>query len=274
MVSKARSEGVGAAATTSATVRELLDLTDEELLAVDGPDQGVVSLPYLDRIDDEDAREMARSTALRVLFARGLLRFSRAAVDAAGRAPAPGERTVEVAADLADILAIRRAPEGLLAAQRLAGAPSGPEALMRYVHRSGDLVLIEDVSSSGIHRFATAEIEALPELMQTFLQAAPDPTPGAAGEDSSWPPEVVPHRDGAALLAGVHIIAEIVVRLDDTPVSHTHTAYVYPHGAYLGPAPLSDPRAARLARRDPAGLGEWAAALLTGPQRGRRESSA
>ena len=47
----ARSEGVGAAATTSATVRELLDLTDEELLAVDGPDQGVVSLPYLDRID-------------------------------------------------------------------------------------------------------------------------------------------------------------------------------------------------------------------------------
>ena len=55
MVSKARSEGVGAAATTSATVRELLDLTDEELLAVDGPDQGVVSLPYLDRIDDEDA---------------------------------------------------------------------------------------------------------------------------------------------------------------------------------------------------------------------------
>lgn len=67
----------------------LFDLTDEELVAVDGSEQGMVTLPYVGQFGSEDL-ETARSTALRSLFARGLLRMSAHPVDDAGRAPAPG----------------------------------------------------------------------------------------------------------------------------------------------------------------------------------------
>ncbi|QQS01054.1 MAG: hypothetical protein IPK37_00695 [Austwickia sp.] len=281
-------------AVPSGAGRLLLTLTDEEILAIDGADQGVVSLPYLDRID-ATARDIARSTALRSLFARALLRYADEPHDDAGRAPGPGERVVAVAPDLAWILAVRREPDAVLAAQRIvagrpggAGGPhQGPDVLMRYVHAVGEEVLVEDVSPSGVHRFVAAPRSALAELMRAYLVAdygrpkdgAKDKVQEGAEEGfEGWPPEVVPARDGAAVLGGVHLVAELVVRHDDAPVRTSHTAYVYPHVAYVGAAALDDPAAAVLTRRDPATLGDWAVALLAEPARaavggGARESA-
>lgn len=267
--------------------RLLLTLTDEEILAIDGADQGVVGLPYLDRID-ATARDIARSTALRSLFARALLRYADEPHDGAGQAPGPGERVVAVAPDLAWILAVRREPDAVLAAQRIvagrpggAGGPhQGPDVLMRYVHAVGEeVVLLEDVSPSGVHRFVGATRSALAELMRAYLVADGGPPDDGAEEGfEGWPPEVVPARDGAAVLGGVHLVAELVVRHDDAPVRTSHTAYVYPHVAYVGAAALDDPAAAVLTRRDPATLGDWAVALLAEPARaavggGARESA-
>lgn len=267
--------------------RLLLTLTDEEILAIDGADQGVVGLPYLDRID-ATARDIARSTALRSLFARALLRYADEPHDGAGQAPGPGERVVAVAPDLAWILAVRREPDAVLAAQRIvagrpggAGGPhQGPDVLMRYVHAVGEeVVLLEDVSPSGVHRFVGAPRSALAELMRAYLVADGGPPDDGAEEGfEGWPPEVVPARDGAAVLGGVHLVAELVVRHDDAPVRTSHTAYVYPHVAYVGAAALDDPAAAVLTRRDPATLGDWAVALLAEPARaavggGARESA-
>lgn len=265
---------------SSAPGRVVLTLSDEEIVAVDGREQGVVHLPYLDRIDAE-AGEVARSTALRCLFTRGLLRYAEQQRDALGREPGPGERTVDVDSELAWLLAVRRAPEAVLAAQRIVAGPAGPDVLTRYVHTTEEEVVLEDVSPSGIHRFARAARAELPALMQEFLEAdcaecrSGCRTKCRCRDGSPWPAVVVPGRDGAGTLAGVHLVAELVARLDDEPVSLSHAAYVYPHVAYVGAAPLEDPAAARLTRLAPAALGEWAAGLLAAPGAARaRESTA
>lgn len=259
--------------------RVLLDLCDEEILAVDGPDQGIVTLPYLGRVPPA-ASETVRSTALRCLFTRGLVRLAPEQRDAMGLEPAAGERTVTLHPDLAWVLAARRVPDALLAAQRLAAGPGGPEVMMRYVFACGRTLLLEDVSESGVHRFVTAPARMLPELMQEFLAAASapqdigaapwveaSPSRGASPSDggSSWPQEVRPGRDGAGILAGVHVVAELVARTDDAAVAYTHTAYIYPEVAYLGTAPVDDPGDAVLTRAPSERLGAWAAALLPIP---------
>lgn len=300
----AATTGVPVAEREPQAVRPLLTVTDEELLAIDGADQGVVAMPYLARIPDSEW-ELARSTALRGLRARGLLRISteqpvdvdrdvapaRESGRESGRELAEEARAVDVADDLAWILGARRAPEAILAAQRMAGTPQGPQIALRYVHAVGGRVLIEDVSEDGLHAFAVAPRPALADLMRDYLMAAdpgvgqltdePADEPADQGADqgadrradqgadrgmrwSPWPQEVVPRRDGSAVLAGVHLVAEIVVRRDDAPATQAHTAYVYPSVAYVGAAPLHDPAAARLTRLDPRRLGDWAAALLRG----------
>lgn len=250
-------------------LRVLFDLTDEELLALDGPDQGVVSLPYLARIGEE-AREIARSVALRGLFSRGLLRVAASGTAEAAEASVPGARSYDVEAELAVVLGWRRGPDAVMAAHRLIAGRSGPESLMRYVYLCGEELVIEDVSSSGIHRFAVAAVRLLPALMGEFLSvtapeggsAAERVGTGGPGSGGLWPDHLVPGEDGAALLAGAHLLADVVVRRDDAPVGHAQSVYVFPDVAYVGRAPIDDPAAARLSRRDPDGLGEWAAGLL------------
>lgn len=176
--------------------------------------------------------------------------------------------------DLTVVLTARRSPDAVMAVQRVSGGPNGPQLLMRYLHLCGSEVLIEDVSASGIHRYALAEEGVLSDLMQEFLAAAPrsgEPKSSTADETDRWPAEWVPARDGLAFLADVHVVAEVIVRKDDAPVSTSRAAYIFPEVAYVGTAPLDAPRTARLRRMAPEHLGRWATqpfgAAATAPAR-------
>ena len=273
--------GPAASREASPVIRGVCELTDEELSALCGDEQGVVASPYLRRLS-ADERETARSVALRSLCARGIVRLDAQADRVASGDT--GARTMLIEGEVADALARRRDPEAVLAVHRLSAGPEGAEALMRYVFVRGDELLVEDVSSFGLHRFARAAAADLAWLMRVFLDPGapwsqggpPEPAgadrpasgpalrdPGRAGE-AGWPEEFVPLRDGSTLLAGVHLVAEMVVRRDDSPLDHTHTAYVFPQVAYVGRALLDDPRSARLSRLPTAELGRWAADLLCG----------
>lgn len=238
-----------------ATVRWLVDLTDDELSALQGPQHGVVLLPTLE--SPEAPASGARRAALRGLAARGLIALTQLT---------DGALAAEPRQTLADLLVVREEPEALLVVHRVRTRPEGADALLRYVFAAGPLVLVEDVNVVGIHRFGTASRAALPAVLTDYLAAdVPPGPPGVPG--AGWPGALeMGDEDHEALLGGSLVAADIVARpsgpFGPNPASVAHALFVLPGATYVGEAPIGE-RPGHLRRVDEE-VGAFAAGLIVG----------
>lgn len=171
---------------------DTLVLTDEELLALEAQTP-LVPLPYAAQLPPEH-REAALGTALRCLAARGLVRRRG--------------RELQVVDVLSALLRVRAGAPVLAVLRREVGAPvptppvdggdgaldagaGGPapdeESLLglRHLHVSGEVVVIEDVTASGLHVFALAELGGLESVVAAYLDL--DGAPPGEGEVDAAP---------------------------------------------------------------------------------------
>ena len=196
----------------------LLDLTDEELAAVDGLPTGLVVSPYLEDLDDA-ARDTAVVTAFRSLVSRGVV-----AAPTVEQASAAGDDGVELEmlAELSQVLTLRRAAPVVVCAQQ---ALAGPVHSWRYVHVLADegVALDEQVAATGLHRFSLLSPQDVAAELGGWL--VPD---GLAVGTSDGPETAVDAQtaaDGAtdaALLdelGRAEVVTDVVVRrrTDDEP---------------------------------------------------------
>ncbi len=194
----------------------LVDLTDEELAALDGPPVGLVVSPYLEVLDPA-ARDVAVVTAFRSLVARGLVLAPtpQHAETAARAAAAAGEELaaveVEMAEVLSQVLTLRRVADRVVCVQRT----TGQSRAWRYLHRVDDaLTLDELVEPTGLHRYALVATPALLDVLVDWV--VPDGVDGADGAEVDLDASAAAGgRAGDALveqLAGAHVLADVTVR--------------------------------------------------------------
>ncbi|NHN54305.1 hypothetical protein G9U51_00710 [Calidifontibacter sp. DB0510] len=134
---------------TGAPVR----LTDEELVLLNAEHPGVV-LPFLDALPAAD-RRVAVLAAHRALIAHGT--------------PVSSSGALQVPEALVALLRLRRSAPRLLAVDRI----SDEAVASLYLHDLGEVVIAEEVDSSGLHAFAAlATPEELPASIERFAALA------------------------------------------------------------------------------------------------------
>ncbi len=130
-------------------------LTDEELSVVARPGAMPV-MPFLDDLAEAD-RETARRSAYRSLVARGVVEPPTPEAVAAATALRDGSVELMVRQDVRSVVALREAAQVVVAVARTTAATQD----FWYAHLVDDVVLLEEVSRDGLHRFALAEDAAL-----------------------------------------------------------------------------------------------------------------
>lgn len=195
----------------------VLDLTDEEL-AVLATTEGAVVFPHLSELPEE-AQRVAKDTAYRSLIAHGLLeapspsQVQQAEREALGTADGQVAYPVRMAEELARMLTLRAQATMVVCCARTTAL--GQE--YRYAHVVAGVVLLETVTSTGLHRMSLLAEQDLLAHVRTWV-LHPEATPGSgedviqlvgAGEDPT-PPDELLDRLGAALLR-----ADLVVRTAD-----------------------------------------------------------
>ncbi len=182
-------------------------LTDEELSVLAAPGAMPVT-PFLTDLDPV-AADTARRTAYRSLIARGVLDPPTAEAVAGATAAGTGEVELMVRQDIRSVIALREAAQVVVAVARTAAASQD----FWYAHLVDDVVLLEEVSRDGLHRFAIADATALGDLA---VAAAVHPDAGDvdspdvsvdAQPGDPTPPDAVLERLGAAFLR-----SDVVVR--------------------------------------------------------------
>ena len=193
----------------------VLDLTDEEV-AVLATTEGPVVLPYLGTLEAEE-RLTATRTAYRSLVARGLLETPtpEQAREAEREALTTGEDVVaypvRMPEELARVLTLR-AGAGAVVCCALTTA-LGQE--YRYAHVVEDVVLLEEVTATGLHRLALLDGAGLADHVAGWV-LHPEAVPGAgedvvqlvSPDDDPTPPDELLEQLGAAMLR-----ADLVVRV-------------------------------------------------------------
>jgi hypothetical protein len=193
----------------------VLDLTDEEI-AVLATTDGPVVLPYLAGLDPEQART-ATTTAYRSLVARGLLEAPtpQQAREAEREAVASGEGRVaypvRMPEHLSHVLALRAGASAVVCVA--VSTALGQE--FRYAHVVEDVVLVEEVTTTGLHRLGLLGLTDLPARLAAWV-LHPEAVAGTGEEivqlpggedDDPTPPDELLERLGAALVR-----ADVVVR--------------------------------------------------------------
>ncbi|NHC14803.1 hypothetical protein [Motilibacter deserti] len=192
----------------------VLDLTDEEV-AVLATTEGPVVLPYLGTLEP-DERLTATRTAYRSLVARGLLEAPtpQQVLDAEREARTTGEDVaaypVRMPEELARVLTLRAGASAVVCCALTTAL--GQE--YRYAHVVEDVVLLEEVTPTGLHRLALLDAAALTEHVAGWV-LHPEATPGAGEEvvqlvsadDDPTPPDELLAALGASMLR-----ADLVVR--------------------------------------------------------------
>ncbi len=198
-------------------------LTDEELAILAGPG-GLVVSPYLAALSDAE-REVALRTAYRGLLARGIVDPPTPEALAA----AIGEPTVElhVRQDVLSVVTLRRGAGATVCVAR--STVLGQDYW--YAHVVRDVVLVEQVSTDGQHRFALASAGILGDLL---LDAAVHPEtadgtgPEIAVADPDEPPTEVVEHLGSALVR-----ADVVMRVPDDREPKLLGLFTGPGGAWV-----------------------------------------
>lgn len=229
----------------------LIDLTDEELAALDGPPVGVVVSPYLEELDPA-ARDVAVVTAFRSLVARGLVLAptAQAAAAAAREAATTGEQLAAVEVEMAEVvsqvLTLRRVAEQVVCVQRT----TGQARAWRYLHRvDAELVLDELVEPTGLHRFS---LVPAPDLLDVLVDwVVPDGLDGAEGPEVALEADsAVAGRSGDALLeqlAAASVLSDVTVRgRDDAGPGLLLGTFAGPAGLHLSTTAFGTGAAVRL----------------------------
>ena len=169
---------------TDPTTVPVAVLTDEELAVLAG-DGGLVVTPFAAGFDDAE-REIALRTAYRGLVARGIVDppTPQARVDAIGE---PGVE-LQVRQDVLSVVTLRAAASAVVAVARTSVAHQD----FWYAHVVEEVVLLEEVGTDGMHRFALATADQLPALV---VGAVLHPE---TGDGSGEPDRARPGRDRAA----------------------------------------------------------------------------
>jgi hypothetical protein len=206
-------------------------LTDEEV-SVLVPDQGVVVAPVLDAVPAEQ-REAVRRTAFRGLVARGIVAPPDAGTVAAVDTQSTASVDLQVRNDVLSALTLRRSASAVLAVARTTA--SGQD--FWYAHVVEEVVLLEEVGSDGLHRFALGHARDLADLLvgavvhpdaaDAVVEDAEDgEVELAVAPDSEAPAELV-ERLGAAYLRAD---ALVVTREAGAPVERPDLT-----GLFTGP---------------------------------------
>lgn len=203
-------------------------LTDEELSVVARPGPMPV-LPFLDALAPE-VREVARRTAYRSLLARGIVDPPSPDSIAAATALADGSVELLVRQDVQSVVLLREGAQVVVAAARTTAAGQD----FWYAHVVDDVVLVEEVSSDGLHRFALADAATLGDLV-TAAVVHPDAGDGTgpaievdAEVGDPTPPDLVLERLGAAFVR-----ADVIVRRPGDTDPPTFALFSGPQGCWV-----------------------------------------
>lgn len=217
-------------------------LTDEELSVVATPGAMPVT-PYLRDVDPA-VLDAVRRTAYRSLVARGVLDPPTAEAVATATAAGSGEVELMVRQDVRSVVALRSAAQLVVAVARTTAAAQD----FWYAHVVDDVVLVEEVSRDGLHRFALGELGWLGDLAVAAAvhPDAGDGPDGGSGPDlpvaaepgDPTPPDAVLERLGGAFLR-----ADVVVRRPGDTEPPTFALFSGPGGCWLVDA--AEPRVAR-----------------------------
>ena len=212
-------------------------LTDEELSVVARPGPLPV-MPFLTDLE-EPARETARRSAYRSLVARGIVNPPTPEAIAAATALRDGNVELTVRNDIRSVVALREAAQVIVAIARTTAADQD----FWYAHLVDDVVLLEEVSRDGMHRFALAEADQLGGLA-VGAAVHPDAADAAgpaitvdAEEGDSMPPDALLERLGAAFIR-----ADVIVRRPNDTEPPAFAVLSGPEGSWgidAGPQPLT-----------------------------------
>jgi hypothetical protein len=240
-------------------------LTDEELAILTGPGSIVVT-PFLGTVP-EAQRDAVLRTAYRGLLARGVLDPPTREATSAALDRRDGRVELLVRDDVRSLVALREGARAVVAVARTTAVAQD----FWYAHLVDDVVLLEEVGSDGLHRFALARAEQLPELAAGAAvhadcgDADGDPVPLATGAGDPTPPDAVLERLGAAVLS-----SDVVVRHAGDAEPVLLGLFTGPHGAWVtrvaagaGASPVAEPRTAAHARAMVRELVEQAQAQVT-----------
>jgi hypothetical protein len=224
-------------------------LTDEELSVLASPGS-IVVMPFLDLVEDDTERETVRRTAYRSLLARGIVDPPTPEATSAAIARGDGHVELMVRDDVRSVVALREGAKLVVAVARTTVAAQD----FWYAHVVDDVVLLEEVSGDGLHRFAVAAAVDLPALAAAAsvhpdagdAEGEPVPLPVEPGDPT--PPDELLERLGSAILR-----ADVLVRYvgDTDPVLlglFTGPAGSWVTRAQQGDAPATVPSAADGAR--------------------------
>lgn len=187
-------------------------LTDEEL-SVLVPDQGVVVSPVLDAVPAAQ-RDAVRRTAFRSLVARGIVDPPEpeavAAILESSAATSGGDVGIDlrVRNDVLSALTLRQSASAVVAVGRTSSSTQD----FWYAHVVEEIVLLEEVGSDGLHRFALGHARDLADLLVAAV-VHPEATDGtgddvelAVAPDSEAPTELVERLGQAYLRADVLVV--------------------------------------------------------------------
>lgn len=171
----------------SEPVTELITLTDEELLAVEGlQKEQITPLPWASaNISDGAPKEAATATAMRSLMARGLV-TTEAALDprAFEQDPQRSNRFVSVP-ELQGTSVARRTADAVVITERITDRGSARSYFYVFRLDEGVRVLWEVFDDMGFHLFFLMEGDTFPEQLLGFA----DPE-GVIGDQDGDPVEV------------------------------------------------------------------------------------
>lgn len=193
-------------------VVELVSLTDEELVALDGiQHEPLTPVPWLDaNTTDEAGRSLATAAAMRSMMARGIV-TSSAVLDPRRYEDGSQEPARLVAVpELQAVAVLRRTADRVLIAERR--TERGTSFSFFYVLRLDGTVRVlwEAFDDAGFHLFFLLEGETLPAQLIAFA----DPVDGIGdtdGEVAEVPAETFGESPEAARLAAARAVTSILV---------------------------------------------------------------
>lgn len=214
-------------------------LTDEELSVV-APPGAMPVLPFLSDLSERE-RTTAHRTAYRSLVARGILTPPTPESIAEATARRDGSVDVMLRQDIRSVVALRQGARLVVAVARTTAAGQD----FWYAHLVDDVILLEEVSRDGYHRFALARADRV-EALAVAAAVHPDAgdatgesLPVVAEEGDPTPPAEVLERLGEAVVR-----ADVVVRRPGDSEPPAFALFTGPGGSWIVDPRPDGPRVA------------------------------
>lgn len=193
-------------------VTEIVSLTDEELLALDGIEHDPLTpTPWLERAArGEEDRALATAAAMRSMIARGIVTSSAVLDPRRYEDGSTAQAQVVAVPELQGTVVLRRTSDAVLIAERRTARGTAYGYFHLFHLEDGVRVLWEAFDDDGVHLFFLLAGETLPAQLLAFV----DPIDGAAdddGEVEEVPVAQFPTSPAAARLAEARAVTTVLV---------------------------------------------------------------